>query len=115
MKPSEVIDKALTEVLTGPEKWTKGMTVDREGRCCMAGALMTAASTCTLDGLVDYSLDTGKYALYMEVRKAVLKMLRETQGRQSSIPFFNDDPERTFDEVREVLEKTRAALQERGE
>lgn len=120
MKPSEVIDKALTDVLTGPEKWTKGglerLGDDGDVTYCMAGAMMRAVSTNCLEGLTSAQPEeTDRFRLYQAALGGVNGVLADSYQYYGGVAGFNDKPERTFDEVREVLEKARAQMQEKGE
>lgn len=110
MKPSEVIDHALTDHLTGEDKWMQGDWHDDQGRSCMLGALELA---CTSENGEFYdAIKWDSFTATTEVVKSIVKEVND--GKFRTIADYNDEPGRRFDEVREVLEKARAQAQEMG-
>lgn len=116
MKPSEIIDKALTEFIPDESKWTKRTRVRQllggEQQYCLLGALSMAhhGTAYVLDNL--HSVDS--LAPEEErVRKIIADIIMAETGG-STIWWYNDHEDRTYDEVRAVLEKARAGLEEQG-
>jgi len=106
MKPSEILDKALTEVIPDESRWCQDALFEGGDRCCLAGAMMIAADAMRASNGTPEHLD------YMAARAAVMRVLLE-RGEGQSVPRFNDS--HTYDEVRAVMEKARAGLQEAGQ
>lgn len=128
MKPSEIIDKALTEVIPDKTKWTQGTRYVRQ-RYCALGALAMAhhgtptrqaknAWTTRVDSLGQPTqiLLQGSYLEPEEdlACRAIIDKICEETGHRYSISGYNDYPGRTYDEMRAVMEKARASLQEEG-
>lgn len=110
MKPSELIDWALTERISDASRWGKGHFY-RQGKYCLRGSLM-GTDWRNLDG----------YLVEDMAIHAVLGVIREQYGSltclvtgEVGIALFNDAPDRTYDEVRAVMEKARANLAEQGQ
>lgn len=111
MKPSEVIDKALTEVIPDESAWCQKSLSTEDGKHCMAGAMMAAARGNVahfLAGLSNRESDDPYYA----ARLACIKVLVDLD-LNDSLPRFNDN--HLYSEVRAVMEKARAELQEKGQ
>lgn len=107
MKPSEVIDTMLTDIIPDESRWIQhAMTrhvSGEEDKHCMLGAL-TRATT----------LQVGQD--WFRTRAMITDQIRALPGHHiDSVIAFNDAHGRTYDEVREVLEKARAAAQEMGQ
>lgn len=107
MKPSEVVDKVLTDVLVDESCWNRERASWRDPETgkttyCIVGSLSKARD---LMGLELSSTDS--------VFKMVRQQIRAIEGCESCIGAWNG--KHTFPEVIQLLEKTRAALQEAGE
>lgn len=112
MKPSEVIDKALTDYIPDAAHWTKGTFRIASGggddeQYCMLGAIGMAQSESALAPELAYG---GK--AYAAI-KAVINEL--TGSPNACVGEFNDTIAKGYDDVRAVMEKARANLQECGE
>lgn len=124
MKPSEIIDKALTEVIPDESAWCQKAEINRSGQHCTLGALRKAVGAMLFSREVggrfigNYHL-TGEQAAQLrpacEAIRVVLYPDDSPLSNNSSpeIAIFNDT--HTYDECREVMEKARAALQEQGQ
>lgn len=99
MKPSELIDQGLVRI-PDESKWGQGHFY-LGGKYCIRGAIM-----CGSHPLVE--------AAAVEAIWAVIVAQFPTSGHDGRISTFNDAPERIYPEVRMVMEKARADLQERG-
>lgn len=108
MKPSEIIDKALTEVIPDETKWCQLARHNLFDQHCLLGAMDIAAGR----------MENGAYIRvpneYLWARSAVLSAIEEQYGSPTLVTAFNDQLGRTYDEVRMVMEKARAGLQEKG-
>lgn len=113
MLPSEIIDTMLTEVIPDESRWGQGsrrdVSSDGDEKYCMLGALGMAAYGEAYSTLRAYDSHRAAYS-------AICGQIHQLPGCQlDSIITFNDADGRTYDEVREMLEKTRAGLQEQGQ
>jgi hypothetical protein len=106
LKPSEIIDKALTEVMPDESHWMQGDLCNDDGQYCMAGAMQQAA------GALHKFFVSQEYGDYLAARRFCLEVIAEQHGVQT-LPHFNDSY--TYDEVRAVMEKARSGLQEAGQ
>lgn len=102
MKPSEIIDKALTEVIPTEEQWWNGCGAHNAENTqhCIVGAI---------------SMAMGEEAghVHHQALEAIRLQVREfTNDTGSALGYFNT--KHTFEEVRTVMEKARAQLQEEG-
>ena len=110
MKPSEIVDKALTEVLVSEDNWQQGtyhngVTLEEATAFCLMGAL--------------YRVQNDPYVAVNKDILVIREHLRNAIGsdmiaNELGVATWNDEEGRTFTDVRELLEKTRAALQEQG-
>lgn len=107
MKPSEVIDKALTEIIPDESRWCQTLLETDDGKHCMAGAMMVAAHD-RLEYPATFALEDDPYYV---ARQACMDVIAEVDSPHS-IPSFNDS--NSYDAVRAVMEKARAGLQEKG-
>jgi hypothetical protein len=110
MKPSEVIDKALTDYIPDAAHWTRGAfraVGGEDEQFCMLGAIGMAQSEHALVPELAYG---GK--AYVAIKEVVGEL---TGGDCGCVGEFNDTIAKDYDEVRAVMEKARASLQERGE
>jgi hypothetical protein len=83
-----VIDEALKILGPDGEKWIKGYETDKQHNHCMIGAIKLARRRLKVKD------DFTKHFVEQALRR----------GRHISyIPAFNDDPDRHFDHVREVM------------
>lgn len=107
MKPSEIIDIALTEVIPNESRWCTGRFRSYiDDQCCMLGALGFAATgSYTAASLVDRvhhpSLETACTQIELLMPRPYMIAAD-----------FND--EQGYDRVRELMEKARAMLEEQG-
>jgi hypothetical protein len=126
VKASEIIDKALTEVMPDESTWHQGDYANEEGdKHCTLGAIYVACgilddkceSTLHIYG-ADHKEELVKTAGYM-AGKAVEKVVLENYPQYTPIkgesvvaivPSFNDEKGRTYAEVRAMMEKARASL-----
>ena len=120
MLPSEIIDRALTEVIPDESRWTQdGLHVaaldgDDPDKSCLLGALGYAAAgswtaACAADRFRHPELETAC--------SEIERLIGELHGDLltfgvAHIPTFNDN--RTYPEVRALAEKARANLAEQG-
>lgn len=116
---AEALDKML-DWFANEDRWLKGATAIRAypggpvTRACMMGGVALA-----IWGDITRSSCTDPESVVM--RQYIADLLREaadeqfhdrmTNGRHS-VPFFNDHPDTTIADVRLVIEKARAAVQE---
>lgn len=114
MKPSEIVDTMLTEIIPDESRWCKNTMWDLLGphpRYCLLGALNMAVARSPLTTEVERSNNP----LWQQTRNAILGQIQQRiHGGPPSLIGFNDSWLRTYGDVREVLEKTRAGLQEQG-
>lgn len=105
MKPSEVIDTVLIDLLPDATRWVQGRYHQnglKDAKYCLLGAIGVAM--------------TGNPLGYGgPVYRAVGDAIQEQEGEPLALMSFNDRRGRTYDEVRAVLEKARAHLWERGQ
>lgn len=111
------------EVLTGPEKWTQGYLARTKGAgpiqpwnkdavCfCLAGAL----DLVTHRGEAGNPGDWQARDIAHKELKGVLNRLPDAHLRDEYIHVWNDEPERTYEQVIELLDKTINHLQARVE
>lgn len=118
MKPSEILDTALTEHLPDAEHWVQ-RCYGTVSRVCIMGAIGRAATGRTI---VDFDfVDTPPEvaAALDELAARIVELTGSPRERrkyaEGLIVAYNDAQGRSYDEIRELLEKTRAGLQERGQ
>lgn len=108
MKPSEVIDKALTDYIPDAEHWMRASFHapgdNGDDKYCMLGALGMAVS-----GNPRVWRASGPHY------RAISDVIEEQVGHPLAVMCYNDRLGRTYDEIRAIFEKARANLQERGE
>lgn len=115
LKPSEIIDKALTNFIPDKEHWTTGayrsLIPGSDPRFCLLGALGMATNGHY--SMASNSARRGPLHLALEkIRDLVEDQITLKYGCDP-VADFNDT--HTYDEVRAVAEKARAALQEIGQ
>jgi len=114
MKPSEIIDKALVEVIPDESRWCQRMLYDGYTKQhCAMGALRVAAYGSILQPVL---IENGMYHEKANVSAAIQEIERRigaSTGLLWALPTFNDT--HTYSEVREMMEKARAGLQEEGQ
>ena len=98
MKDSEVVERAI-EILD-QRGWCQCQASDDEGRVCMSWAVGRAAITERFD-------DTRQRGRVLDHISAITGGL--------SVPYWNDQAGRTFDEVRDKLTETAKDLRDRGQ
>lgn len=98
----------VDEILASPADWIKGeyyrMDAERHVSYCLIGAIRQAVSGDTLAPCV--FCEEG--VVYRQVIRTIREILN-TPGLHH-ISVWNDDPNRTFDEVKDLLRQTREAL-----
>lgn len=94
MKPIEIL-KTARELISVPEKWTKGMWQTIGGRMCLSGAIRRAAGA--LHGGGEVPLHN------IAARMTAAEALEDIVG--TSIVVFNDDPKTTHADVLRVLDR----------
>jgi hypothetical protein len=89
----------VKDILSNASKWTQGADArDADGRACDVDS--PAAAAFCLRGAVLRAYGEGDAAL-----TALEKVKRAVGGRGPfGIEYWNDDPDRTFDHVRRILE-----------
>lgn len=96
------------DLLAGGDKWRKGDLWDRNGNHCLLGAIKGVKSE---RGNTYYGFDKGQrhYADAKAVAKVICELhpdlYDESDDVATTVYSFNDNLDRTFDEVRTVLEK----------
>lgn len=118
MKPSDIVDRVLTDLWTEPSRWTQGDFGEEDGsKTCMLGALGYAAVGNIWACVSSCIGDDPEIRLSMHIARRHIESMIDTpyesSDQWSAIPLFNDGC--TFDEARGLLEKARAQLQEMGE
>lgn len=109
MKPSEVIDEALTKHIPDEDHWCQGAYHDGQ-RHCLVGSLLIVEEM--REGLVERPR---VFASRMAAQYRIYSLLEESATPLAQgIVNFNDAPDTTYDDVRAILEKARASLQEEG-
>lgn len=88
----------VRELLTGPEKWTKGADARSESGYSVEPDSKAACRWC-LYGAIN--------AAYPRTDDAIraLKLVNAKLGESRGICNWNDAPERTFDDVRKLVEE----------
>jgi hypothetical protein len=104
--PTQIIDNALRALGPNGEHWCQHTLWDDRGRVCLIGALRKSANI-----FVQWSVVTAKDEDFRIAFNAVSDVLRSEYGQQEPT-VWNDQLERTFPEVRAVLEKAKANLGE---
>lgn len=122
MKPSEVIDTMLTEVIPDESKWCRGKELNSQGQHCTVGAMKKVLGgrvyAIPTDAPVRYAYDLSANQMRIAdvIQKEAVEHIKSILPDHDyfwEVVFFNDS--HTYDEVREVLEKARAGLQEKGQ
>jgi hypothetical protein len=93
---SRIIDEALRILGPKGENWIKGTEFGSQ-RVCMLHALNMARN------------QIGGQSMRDETEIRVVEAIRLIHHRTQQVPDFNDDPERTFDEVVAVLQRAKTA------
>lgn len=114
MKPSELLDKAL-EVLADESDWCTGrlykLTMYKLQHC-LIGALRVAEDGCH-HNVNWHTTIWASGPVVFEVKNALQHTIREQYHSEiGSLGGFNDN--HTFGEVRSVMEKAKADLEEQG-
>lgn len=116
MKPSEVIDKALTKYLPDAAHWVQGAYTNAHDGCCISGAIGLVIEGDAILGMVNLLGYRAMAAIVESVNELHSARWPTSYARvEGIIVGYNDEDGRTYDEVRAVMEKARAGLQERGE
>ena len=121
MKPSEIIDKALVEVIPDESRWCQRALCDiHTGQHCAMGALRVAAYGSILQPvLIDHENGAYHEIAYHEmsnVSAAIQEIERCIEACTGlDWPLFSFNDTHTYPEVREMMEKARAGLQEEGQ
>lgn len=117
MKFLEVLKK-MRVILSSPDKWCQRVSsLDKEGkatdptsgnanRYCIGGALIKAMNE-TPDQ--DVTLETITH--YAEILTKFIMAASYKSGPRLRIAYWNDDQERTFDHVAELLDRAIASLE----
>jgi hypothetical protein len=114
MKPSEVLTR-MRDVLE-TRGWTQKRFMDRQGRRCLLGAVGAVRGTWQPEFCAATS--TALTALEHKIAEmhpgsTGIRALNSLPG--DSISIFNDAPGRTLQEIFDLIDKTRIALEETGQ
>ena len=111
VKPSEIIDRALSDYIPDEEHWIQGQLRGfndspgaRRARYCMTGAMLMATHAIPF-----YPINPK--SPYYVARTAVAGVIYKITNDYNAAR-FNDT--RTYDEVRMVMEQARDDLREKG-
>jgi hypothetical protein len=93
------------DILTDQSCWTQG-AMARNRRGDLTGAeYVSAVSWCLMGALIRAYGRVKGLDRAMDVRRAIRGICKSFYATYGSIESWNDEPGRTFDEVRQVIEK----------
>lgn len=115
MEPSQIIDKALTDIIPTEANWCQRSFLTTTGTSCMGGAVRRAANTFRRtdpDPLID--------AAEREVFTALCDVITEDTGLTTAeamtdysdvLATWNDEPHRTYTDIHQTMTAARLLLE----